>query len=89
MAHLLRKPPLHQGDRKPDVEKVFGRGLVEPVDDWRDDTEASIPELLDHLEKLMVRVDYDLRYIRTWSPGLDVYIILRTIALIFRDRAAY
>ena len=42
-------------------KKVFGRGLVEPVDDWRDDTEASIPELLDHLEKLMVRVDYDLR----------------------------
>jgi hypothetical protein len=42
-------------------KKVFGRGLVEPVDDWRDDTQASIPELLDHLEKLMIRVDYDLR----------------------------
>ncbi len=42
-------------------KKVFGRGLVEPVDDWRDDTQASIPELLEHLEKLMVRVDYDLR----------------------------
>ena len=42
-------------------KKVFGRGLVEPADDWRDDTQASIPELLDHLEKLMIRVDYDLR----------------------------
>ncbi|MBT3637464.1 MAG: DUF1549 domain-containing protein, partial [Opitutae bacterium] len=42
-------------------KKVFGRGLVEPVDDWRDDTQASIPELLDQLEKLMIRVDYDLR----------------------------
>ena len=42
-------------------KKVFGRGLVEPVDDWRDDTTASIPELLEHLEKLMVRVDYDLK----------------------------
>ena len=42
-------------------KKVFGRGLVEPIDDWRDDTVASIPELLDHLEQLMVRVDYDLR----------------------------
>ena len=29
-------------------KKVFGRGLVEPVDDWRDDTQASIPELLEH-----------------------------------------
>ena len=42
-------------------KKVFGRGLVEPVDDWRDDTQASIPELLEHLEKLMIRVNYDLR----------------------------
>ena len=42
-------------------KKVFGRGLVEPVDDWRDDTTSSIPELLEHLEKLMVRVDYDLK----------------------------
>ena len=40
--------------------KVFGRGLVEPVDDWRDNTKASIPALLEHLEKLMVQVDYDL-----------------------------
>ncbi|MDA7756869.1 DUF1549 domain-containing protein [Opitutales bacterium] len=42
-------------------KKVFGRGLVEPVDDWRDDTVASIPELLELLEKLMVRVNFDLR----------------------------
>jgi hypothetical protein len=42
-------------------KKVFGRGLVEPVDDWRDDTEASIPELLKHLEELMVRVNFDLK----------------------------
>ena len=42
-------------------KKVFGRGLVEPVDDWRDDTIASIPELLEQLEKLMVRVDFDLK----------------------------
>ena len=41
-------------------KKVFGRGLVEPVDDWHDDTTASIPALLEHLEKLMVRLDYDL-----------------------------
>ena len=42
-------------------KKVFGRGLVEPVDDWRDDTVASIPELMDHLESLMVRVNFDLK----------------------------
>ena len=42
-------------------KKVFGRGLVEPLDDWRDDTIVSVPELLDHLEGLMVRVGYDLK----------------------------
>ena len=42
-------------------KKVFGRGLVEPLDDWRDGTVASIPELLDHLADLMIRMNYDLR----------------------------
>ena len=41
-------------------KKIFGRGLVEPLNDWREDTEASIPELLDHLSKLLVRLNYDL-----------------------------
>lgn len=41
------------------------------------------------VEDMQRRVEYDLRYIRSWSPGLDIYIILRTIALVFRDRAAY
>lgn len=42
-------------------KKVFGRGIIEPVDDLRDDSESSIPELLTHLESLMIRVKYDLR----------------------------
>ncbi len=42
-------------------KKVFGVGLVEPVDEWTDQTTASHPELLDFLEKLMIEVDYDMR----------------------------
>ena len=42
-------------------KKVFGRGIIEPVDDLRDDSESSIPELLTHLESLMIRVKYDLK----------------------------
>lgn len=42
-------------------KKVFGRGIIEPVDDFKDDSEASIPDLLIHLESLMVRVSYDLK----------------------------
>ena len=42
-------------------KKVFGRGIIEPVDDLRDNSESSIPELLTHLESLMIRVKYDLK----------------------------
>ena len=41
--------------------RTFGRGLVEPHDDWKKDTTAVHPELLAELEKLMVRLKFDLR----------------------------
>jgi len=40
---------------------VMGQGLIEPVDDIKEDTKASNPELMAHLEKVMSDVDYDLR----------------------------
>ncbi len=39
----------------------FGVGLVEPIDDFRDDNPPSHPELLDHLAAEMIRLDFDLR----------------------------
>ena len=41
--------------------RTFGRGLIEPRDDWKKDTVAIHPELAKELEKLMVRVDFNLR----------------------------
>jgi hypothetical protein len=41
--------------------RTFGAGLVDPVDDWKKDTEAVHPELLAQIEKLMIDVDFDLR----------------------------
>lgn len=41
--------------------RTFGAGVVEPVDDWKKDTEPVHPELLAQLEKLMVELDFDLR----------------------------
>ena len=41
--------------------RTFGQGLVEPVDDWKKETEAVHPELLAAVEKLMVDLDFDLR----------------------------
>ena len=42
-------------------KRVFGLGLVEPVDNFTDATVATNPELLAFLGKLMVSVDYDLK----------------------------
>ena len=43
----------------------------------------------DTIEKMKARVEYDLEYLRNWSIGLDLQIIVRTIGLIFADRHAY
>ena len=46
-------------------KKVMGVGLVEPVDDFREENPASDPELLEHLTGLVLRLDFDLReYVR-------------------------
>jgi hypothetical protein len=42
-------------------KKVFGRGLIEPVDEITDLTVASDPELMRSLEQLMRDVKYDTR----------------------------
>jgi putative colanic acid biosynthesis UDP-glucose lipid carrier transferase len=35
------------------------------------------------LEKMQARVDYDIAYLRNWSPKLDIYIIFKTIWVVF------
>lgn len=41
--------------------RTFGAGVVEPLDDWKKDTEGVHPELMAQLEKLMKDLDFDLR----------------------------
>jgi len=41
------------------------------------------------LEDMEARVNYDLDYLRHWSPMLDIKIILLTVVKIFRDEKAY
>ena len=43
----------------------------------------------DDLESMTKRIDFDLEYLRHWSLGLDVMIMIRTAALIWRDQKAY
>ncbi len=43
----------------------------------------------DTIEKMRARVEYDLEYLRNWSIGLDLRIIVSTIRLVFFDRHAY
>ncbi|HEY2683511.1 MAG TPA: undecaprenyl-phosphate glucose phosphotransferase [Steroidobacteraceae bacterium] len=41
------------------------------------------------LHEMEARVNYDLDYLRRWSPMLDIKIILLTVVKIFRDDKAY
>jgi putative colanic acid biosynthesis UDP-glucose lipid carrier transferase len=43
----------------------------------------------DTVEKMKKRIDYDLAYLRNWSLLLDLYIIFKTIFVVFDDRNAY
>ena len=43
----------------------------------------------DTVDKMQRRVEYDLDYLRNWSLGLDLTILLRTATLVWRDRNAY
>ncbi len=43
----------------------------------------------DTLEKMQARVEYDLEYLRNWSLGLDLVIILRTVKSVLADTKAY
>jgi putative colanic acid biosysnthesis UDP-glucose lipid carrier transferase len=51
------------------------------VNGFRGETES--------LEKMEGRIRCDLDYLRNWSLRLDLYIILKTIRLVFKDSAAY
>ncbi len=41
------------------------------------------------IDKMQARVEYDLEYLRNWTLGLDLQIIVRTIRLVIFDRNAY
>ena len=43
----------------------------------------------DTLAKMQARIDLDLDYLRHWSLWLDLRIIARTVALVFKDVRAY
>ncbi|MGH6648162.1 undecaprenyl-phosphate glucose phosphotransferase [Aquabacterium sp.] len=51
------------------------------VNGYRGETET--------IEKMQARVEFDLEYLRNWSLGLDLQIIIRTIRLMIFDRNAY
>jgi Undecaprenyl-phosphate glucose phosphotransferase len=70
------------------VERYDARHNVKPgITGWAQihglRGEASSVELIEQ------RVAHDLYYIRNWSLALDLYIILRTALLVFRDDRAY
>jgi hypothetical protein len=51
----------------------FGQGLVEPVDDFRDDNPPADPELLDELSRAFVRSGFDLPFLIRSVCGSRAY----------------
>ena len=51
------------------------------VNGYRGETET--------VESMKARIDYDIDYLKNWSLGLDIKIILKTVLLIFKDVKAY
>lgn len=41
------------------------------------------------LEQMSKRVEYDLEYIRIWSPLLDLYIMIKTVFVVLKGTNAY
>lgn len=70
------------------TENYAARHCVKPgmtglaqIRGWRGETDTE--------EKLLRRVDSDLEYIATWSPGRDLLILWRTIVSVLRMPNAY
>jgi putative colanic acid biosynthesis UDP-glucose lipid carrier transferase len=43
----------------------------------------------DDLHSMTMRINYDLEYLRHWSLGFDLIIILKTAVMVWKDRHAY
>jgi putative colanic acid biosynthesis UDP-glucose lipid carrier transferase len=43
----------------------------------------------DDLHSMTMRINYDLEYLRHWSLGFDLIIILKTAFMVWKDRHAY
>lgn len=43
----------------------------------------------DDIESMRGRIECDLEYLRHWSLRLDLYIIFRTVAVVYRDQHAF
>jgi hypothetical protein len=54
-------------------QKVMGVGLVEPVDDFREDNPPSDPALLEHLTDLVLELDFDIREFVRVLVSTDVW----------------
>lgn len=70
------------------IQGYMARHKVKPgvtgwaqVNGYRGETQT-----LDRMEK---RIEFDLQYIRSWSPFMDIKIIFLTLVMIFKDENAY
>ena len=63
-------------------KQTFGRGVVEPIDDIKDDSITSSPELLQYLQEMMVELKFDMKqyqrvlmYTRLWRRAASAPVV--------------
>ena len=86
------------GPRPLTARDVARLGWSDAAHDWRFSAQPGITGLAQvngcrgetsKLEEMEARVNYDLDYLRHWSPLLDIKILLLTVVKVFRDDKAY
>ena len=75
-------------DKRGLINRYMQRHMVKPgitglaqVNGYRGETDTP--------EKLEKRIQFDLAYIESWSPFLDIRILVRTAAIVLSDPNAY
>ena len=70
-------------------KRAFGMGLIEPVDDLRDDTEASNPALMRYLEQQMRNKGYDMKRFMSMIYNTRTYQRAATTVEVPSDQPYY
>ena len=69
--------------------QMFGRGLIEPLDDLSEGNPASHPEVMEALSQAFIASGYDLKYLIRIIASAKVYQLGRATVMDVRDDTSF